>query len=108
MTDWRHSAACRDVDPELFFAIEDGPAVDEQIAEAKAVCAGCPVRAACLSWALRNLSDGIAGGLTPDERRRAREADRSRNRRAAARRTQTAPAFAGEAGASTSREEAAA
>jgi WhiB family transcriptional regulator, redox-sensing transcriptional regulator len=44
--DWRHRAACLEEDPELFFPIgETGPA-REQIAEAKAVCVGCPVVAA--------------------------------------------------------------
>ena len=40
------------------------------MAEAKAVCAGCPVRAECLDEALARIPDGIAGGLTPAERRR--------------------------------------
>jgi WhiB family transcriptional regulator, redox-sensing transcriptional regulator len=69
-TDFRHSAACRDEDPELFFAVGTaGPAL-VQIAEAKAVCARCPVVAPCLAWALATgQDDGIWGGLTPDERR---------------------------------------
>jgi hypothetical protein len=33
------------------------------------VCAVCPVRAECLEFALRALPYGIAGGLTPAERR---------------------------------------
>ena len=41
--DWRHRAACRDEDPELFFPIGNtGPAL-LQIEEAKAVCRRCPV-----------------------------------------------------------------
>ena len=41
--DWRHRAACRDVDPELFFPIGNtGPAL-MQIEEAKQVCRRCPV-----------------------------------------------------------------
>ena len=71
--DWRHRAVCRDVDPEQFFpAAEAGPAHDAQVAVAKAICVGCPVRAECLEFALTALSDGIAAGLTPDERRRLR------------------------------------
>ena len=36
--DWRHAAACREVDPELFFPIgNSGPAL-LQIEEAKQVC----------------------------------------------------------------------
>lgn len=70
MTDWRHFAACVDVDPDLHFPVgTDGPAL-LQITEAKAVCFGCPVRALCLSWALTTGQDwGIWGGLTADERR---------------------------------------
>jgi WhiB family transcriptional regulator, redox-sensing transcriptional regulator len=68
--DWRHQARCRDVDPELFFPVgTTGPAGD-QIAEAKAVCRPCPVRGACLAWALDTGQDaGVWGGLSEDERR---------------------------------------
>jgi WhiB family redox-sensing transcriptional regulator len=49
---WRDQAACLDEDPELFFPVgSTGPAL-EQTERAKAVCADCPVRAACLDWAL--------------------------------------------------------
>jgi WhiB family redox-sensing transcriptional regulator len=66
---WRDRAACRSVDPELFFPVGDrGPAL-VQIAEAKAVCARCPVVAQCLSFALVAVPEGIAGGLTVAERR---------------------------------------
>ena len=68
--DWRHRAACKDVDSELFFPVGDrGPAL-AQIADAKAVCQACPVLVACLQHALTALPDGIAGGMTADERRR--------------------------------------
>lgn len=68
--DWRHRAACRDEDPELFFpAGTAGPAL-LQITEAKAVCRRCPVAAECLSWATAaKLTEGVWGGLTEDERR---------------------------------------
>ena len=70
---WRDRAACRDVDPETFFPTsETGPAHDAQVAAAKAVCAGCPVVAACLAEALARIPYGIAGGLTEHERRRLR------------------------------------
>lgn len=69
--DWRSRAACRDTDPETFFpAAESGPAYERQVSEAKAVCARCPVRTECLDEALARIPDGIAGGLTPAERRR--------------------------------------
>ena len=67
---WRSRAACRGVDPELFFpTAEDGPVRDAQVAVAKSVCASCPVREACLAEALERMPYGIAGGLTPEERR---------------------------------------
>jgi WhiB family redox-sensing transcriptional regulator len=68
--DWRHKAACRGEDPELFFpAGTDGPAV-EQIAEAKAVCRRCTVASDCLAWALASgQNDGVWGGLSETERR---------------------------------------
>jgi hypothetical protein len=66
---WRADALCGQVDAELFFPTADRGAVFEaQVAAAKRVCAGCPVRARCLDWALRALPEGIAGGLTPGER----------------------------------------
>ena len=68
--DWRHHAACRDVDPELFFPIGNtGPAL-LQIDEAKQVCGRCPAQAPCLQWALESGQDsGVWGGLSEDERR---------------------------------------
>jgi WhiB family redox-sensing transcriptional regulator len=70
ITDWRQGAACRDTDPELFFPISAiGPGA-RQTAEAKAVCARCPVREQCLRHALDNgLDHGIFGGTTETERR---------------------------------------
>lgn len=73
MTDWRHRAACRDEDPELFFPVSDAttPVNVQQIGEAKAVCWRCPVKDECLSWALASGQDaGVWGGLTETERRK--------------------------------------
>lgn len=68
--DWRASAACRSADPEIFFPTADGgPVYDAQVAVAKAICAGCPVRVQCLDEALARIPYGVAGGLTPEERR---------------------------------------
>ncbi|MFF3015613.1 WhiB family transcriptional regulator [Streptomyces sp. NPDC057939] len=68
--DWRHQAACRQADPDLFFPIgSSGPAL-LQIEEAKAICRNCPVLDECLQWALEGGQDmGVCGGLTEDERR---------------------------------------
>lgn len=42
---------------------------DESLAdEAVAICGRCPVRRQCRSWALLNAVDGVAGGMTPEER----------------------------------------
>jgi len=70
---WRLSAACRDVDPEVFFPVgSTGPAV-RKIAEAKAVCRGCPVRLVCLQYALAtHQDDGVWGGYDEAERRELR------------------------------------
>lgn len=63
---WRHKAACRGVDPDIFF-----PVSEEDAEEAKAICATCPVQQACLEWALAvREKDGVWGGATERERRR--------------------------------------
>ena len=63
---WRQRSACRGVDPDIFY-----PATDEEADEAKAICAVCPVREACLEYALANRErDGVWGGATERERRR--------------------------------------
>jgi WhiB family redox-sensing transcriptional regulator len=64
---WRVQAACGGVDSALFFPEAD----DDPGLEAKAVCAACPVRVACLDHALRNGEKaGVWGGTTERERRR--------------------------------------
>jgi WhiB family transcriptional regulator, redox-sensing transcriptional regulator len=63
---WRDQARCRGVDPEIFHPNED----DDGLA-AKAICAQCPVREACLEYALASREkEGVWGGLTARERRR--------------------------------------
>src|SRR5689334_4353244 len=68
--DWRHRAACRDEDPELFFPIgTSGPAL-LQVEQAKAVCRRCSVSDECLKWALESGQDaGVWGGMSEEERR---------------------------------------
>jgi WhiB family transcriptional regulator, redox-sensing transcriptional regulator len=69
--DWRAYAACRDVDPELFFPDGDIRSARAQVQTAKLICRGCRVSPTCLSWALASGQEaGIWGGLTEDERRR--------------------------------------
>jgi WhiB family redox-sensing transcriptional regulator len=71
--DWRHRAACRDEDPELFFPIgTTGPAL-LQVDDAKAVCRRCEAVDECLTWAIDSDQDaGVWGGLSEDERRAVR------------------------------------
>ncbi|MGW7247746.1 WhiB family transcriptional regulator [Streptomyces decoyicus] len=68
--DWRHDAACREEEPELFFPTGNtGPAL-LQIEEAKAVCRRCPVLQKCGQWALDTGQDtGVWGAMSEDERR---------------------------------------
>ena len=69
-SDWRHRAACREEDPELFFPVGDTPHSRMQAEEAKQVCSHCPAINDCLQWALDNGKDeGVWGGSTEDERR---------------------------------------
>ena len=76
--EWRLDAACRDLDTAIFF-----PETDEAVDAAKAVCATCPVRQACLEFALiTRQDDGVWGGLDENERKRVR-----RRRQEAARKT---------------------
>jgi WhiB family redox-sensing transcriptional regulator len=70
--DWRHYAACRDIDPELFFPLGTSDACEIQIEAAKQICRTCPVREPCLRWALDSGDAGVWGGTTEDERRKRR------------------------------------
>lgn len=67
--DWRNLAACRDVDPDLFFPLGTVGASLPQIEQAKRVCRTCPVSGTCLRWALDNGDAGVWGGTTEEERR---------------------------------------
>ncbi|MFY9928870.1 MAG: WhiB family transcriptional regulator [Streptosporangiaceae bacterium] len=60
----------RQADPELFFPIGSAGIAAAQILRAKAICAGCPVRRPCLTYALATSQEfGIWGGRDEDERR---------------------------------------
>ena len=72
---WASLGACRDSDPDLFFPIASSGLALQQIAEAKAVCARCPVCVYCLSYALETGQDaGVWGGASAEERRKIRSA----------------------------------
>ena len=72
-TDWRLLGPCTDLTPaeydEIFFPVESN---EVAFAEAKAMCAGCPVRLICLGNTLDlDATDpsGYAGGKNPRKRK---------------------------------------
>jgi hypothetical protein len=63
--DWTRSAACVDSWADLDW-IDPAPSDADRC---RAVCAGCPVRLTCLTYALVRAEPwGIWGGLDPEER----------------------------------------
>jgi WhiB family redox-sensing transcriptional regulator len=72
---WMAEARCRSMDPEIFFPT-DGLGVQR----AAAICETCPVKEACLEYALVNgIQHGVFGGVSERARvrlRRARAAER--------------------------------
>jgi WhiB family redox-sensing transcriptional regulator len=77
---WQDRALCRHGDPNLFFAPPQAETKDERLAreaQAKAVCGTCPVREACLRFALTTREPyGVWGGMSEGERRRLLERER--------------------------------
>jgi WhiB family redox-sensing transcriptional regulator len=71
MTDWRQYAACRGINPEVFYPPKGDPSLS---AAALRFCRQCIVRRTCLDYA--NTSpvelDGVWGGMVPRDRRRDR------------------------------------
>jgi len=73
---WTQEGLCGQSDPELFF-----PDKGESGKVAKRICLACPVRTACLRWAVDTQQQwGVWGGMTSRERRRIRK---ERHQRAA-------------------------
>ncbi len=71
--EWQYEGACRDLDTEMFFHPEGerGPSRRRRAAEAKKVCAICPVLEECRAHSIAAREPyGIWGGLTEEERRR--------------------------------------
>jgi WhiB family redox-sensing transcriptional regulator len=72
--EWTLQAACADQDPEVWFPTAGAGQFAEgrmahKAAQAKAVCAECPVRTECLEFALESDSrHGVWGGLDEYER----------------------------------------
>jgi WhiB family redox-sensing transcriptional regulator len=78
---WYEEAACASYPAEAFFPPSDAPSAANA---AKAICAGCPVREECLSFALETAqAEGVWGGMDAGERRRLRRRLRDRERRRA-------------------------
>jgi WhiB family redox-sensing transcriptional regulator len=76
-------APCSETYPDMFFADDqkDGTMVYRQVYsyenEAKQVCANCPYRVACLTYAMENPDlQGIWGGLTEKDRNAVRRGTR--------------------------------
>lgn len=69
---WRLQAACAGMATEnydLFYPPVGGSAQAPRNNRAKAICAGCPVRAECLAYAEEHeIAVGVWGGTTPAER----------------------------------------
>ena len=61
---WMDRAACIGSDADFF------PEMGHTATAARKVCAGCPVRDACLQWALENgFEHGVFGGVGARDRR---------------------------------------
>ena len=71
--DWTARGLCIDLDPEDWFHGEGLPVNHPAWDAPRAVCQACPVRDACLQYALDNEeAHGMWGALTPAERHKLR------------------------------------
>lgn len=62
---WQDAALCAQIDGDLWFPEKGG-----SVAQPKAICRRCPVRAECLEYALEHEERfGVWGGLTERQRR---------------------------------------
>lgn len=63
---WRTRGACLGLDARIFY-----PETEEEAGPAKEICEECPVKTACLEYALAHREkDGVWGGCTERDRRR--------------------------------------
>lgn len=68
---WTNDAACKGVDPNLFFPTRGSNSLNGVAKAAiKQYCNECPVRLQCLDYALVNNEPGIWGGTSQFQRRR--------------------------------------
>ena len=63
---WQARAACREESTAMFFP---APGASGKVNQARAICQPCPVRQACLAYALAEDMVGVWGGTTDQERR---------------------------------------
>ena len=63
--EWRKDAACKDIDPNIFFPFKH---TVKTTADAMSYCRQCKVRADCLYISIIYGYDGIWGGATADQR----------------------------------------
>ena len=72
-TEWQRQGLCRAGDSSVFFPpahFERKPEREAREARAKTICARCPVREECLSWALAiREPHGVWGGRSESERK---------------------------------------
>jgi WhiB family redox-sensing transcriptional regulator len=67
---WMEDAACRNLDPDLFFIESSSAEQLRKEAEAKAACRTCPVAAECLAFSIRHDERyGVWGGMNAADRR---------------------------------------
>lgn len=67
LDEWKDSALCASVDPDIFF-----PDKGENARQAKRICAVCPVLEQCRHYALTNDVIGVWGGMSDRDRAAAR------------------------------------
>lgn len=58
-----YTPKCAQMNADLFFSEDEG-----DISTCKRVCLRCPLRAACLEWALKHDEEGVWGMTTKEER----------------------------------------
>jgi WhiB family transcriptional regulator, redox-sensing transcriptional regulator len=69
-------AQCRGIDTEVFYPAQEKFELSEERYITERLCGNCPVKEACLEWALVHERHGIWGGTTPHRRKFIRKAYR--------------------------------
>jgi WhiB family transcriptional regulator, redox-sensing transcriptional regulator len=68
MESWKTLGRCHGMAPDVFFPEKNRWAEKT----AKAICAGCPVEAQCMDYAIANSEVGVWGGTTERQRNKIR------------------------------------